>query len=180
MPDLIERVLAEVYPGSDVLDVGSGFGFAGYLPGLLARAGRLVLLDAHLPYLIAKPPPEAAIAVVGEARKVLPVFGDRAFHVAFGIDFIEHLTLEDALVVVEGMKRVASKVVLFVPEGEHPQTKDVYGLGGDRWQTHRRTWHPMDLEALGFAVERWPDFHKHETGKAPGAMFAVWTSGFRL
>ncbi len=35
-------------------------------------------------------------------------------------------------------------------------------MGGDYWQTHRSVWEPEDLEALGFKVEVWEDFHRED------------------
>jgi hypothetical protein len=68
------------------------------------------------------------------------------------------------------------RIVLFVPLGLHPQTADVFNMGGDHWQTHRSTWEPADLEALGFDVAVWDGYH-HQPGKDSRAAFCVWEPG---
>ena len=112
--------------------------------------------------------------MVGDAAELLPRLADRAYDVVLGIDFVEHLRRMEALRVIAQMQRVGRSVLLFVPEGHHPQDRDFFGLGGDHWQVHRSTWYSDDLIALGFDVDRWPDFHKGEEGKDPGALWATW------
>lgn len=183
---LHDRLIGEIPKGASVLDVGAGL--AKYHELLRAHVGRpLVLLDAHLPYLKkAKELVPDSICIHGEAVEVLEssqqvqerfppsAAGDTS--VILAIDFLEHLPRTDALRCVAAMKELASQIILFVPEGNHPQEKDHYNLGGDHWQTHRSTWYAEDLEQLGFVVERWVDFHRwaSDRGCDPGALWATW------
>lgn len=181
--DLHGRLLSEIPNGASVLDVGAGL--AKYHELISPpRTSKLTLVDAHEPYLQerkARFPREHAdltmASIHGEALSVLrglPVGAH--FDVILGIDFIEHLSRPDAISLVGEMKYLASKVILFTPEGNHPQDTDHYGLGGDHWQTHRSTWRAEDFEALGFETERWVDFHRWaaDRGCDPGALWAVW------
>ncbi len=156
--------------GASVLDVGSGF--AAYHDLILERCSELVLIDAHLPYLMRAN--TQATHIHGDAVTLLPAMREPS-DIILGIDFIEHLERLDAEKVIGEMKRLAKKCVgLFVPEGIHPQTADHFGLGGDHWQTHRSSWRADDLIAMGFHVEVWGDFHAGTPGKDPGALWAVW------
>lgn len=92
------------------------------------------------------------------------------------IDFIEHLTRRDADHLVGDCKRFTKRIVLFVPLGPHPQTRDVFNMGADHWQTHRSTWEPADLEAVGFDVAVWDGYHA-QPGKDSRAAFAIWEPG---
>jgi 2-polyprenyl-3-methyl-5-hydroxy-6-metoxy-1,4-benzoquinol methylase len=172
----IARVLAAVPHKATVLDCGAGRGGI-YHTALLERVSKLTLLDAYAPYLKYSPWPEWVKRVVGEAPAALAQFATGSFDVVLGFDFIEHLPQELALATIAEMKRIArATVALFVPEGEHARTTDIWRMGGDKWQTHRAVWHADELLALGFAVEVWPDYHANKPDEDPGAMWAVWRS----
>jgi ubiquinone/menaquinone biosynthesis C-methylase UbiE len=172
---LHDRLMAEIPQGSSVLDVGAGL--AKYHDLLVAKGCKLTLLDAHKPYLderVAKFG-DAIRVIHGEALETLQDCTLR-WDVVIGIDFLEHLSQKDAWSLTEEFRVIGRKVVLFVPEGNHPQEVDHYHMGGDHWQTHRSTWTAPDLEVLGFTVERWLDFHRwaKDRGADPGALWAVW------
>lgn len=180
---LHDRLAAEIPNGSSVLDVGAGL--AKYHQLLIDKGCKLTLIDAHKPYLderAARFP--QAILVHGEAefelRRYVYDVGQRGlprWDVALGIDFLEHTDTTLARKIAFAMREVANRVILFVPEGNHPQDKDHYAMGGDHWQTHRSTWYAADLEQLSFTVERWVDFHAwavNERGNDPGALWATW------
>lgn len=176
---LHDRLLEEIPPGSTVLDVGAGL--ATYHPRLIDRGCKLTLIDAHKPYLDERISRWPQIEIYeGDAGSLLTYFainGPRVWDIALAIDFFEHIAPVPAdRHISQLMKLVAKKVIAFVPEGNHPQDKDHYGMGGDHWQTHRSVWYAEDLEALGFQVERWLDFHQwaKDRGVDPGALWAVW------
>jgi hypothetical protein len=87
------------------------------------------------------------------------------------IDSLEHLPQVAALLLLEDLQADFQKVLLIVPEGEHPQDEDVTGLGNP-FQAHLSTWCKDDLTKIGFAVMVVPDFHDHG-----GCMFATWSAG---
>lgn len=172
------RLVEEIPPGASVLDVGAGL--AKYHPLLIERGCKLTLLDAHKPYLDERRARWPQIEVLcEEAYEGLHKLQDtgRRWDFVLGVDFIEHLARDHAHLVIANMKMAEHAVILFVPEGNHPQDKDFYSMGGDHWQTHRSTWYAEDLEQLGFTVERWVDFHRwavNDRGNDPGALWAVW------
>lgn len=150
---------------STILDVGGG---TGRMRRLYPFAARVHVVDACMTDLLKYE--DAATKLCGLAQDVLPILADHMFDVVLGLDFIEHLELPEARLVLAQMKRVArGRVCLFVPEGEHPQP----GTRENPWQQHRATWNRGMLEALEFKVTLWPHFHS-EPGKAPGAMWATW------
>jgi ubiquinone/menaquinone biosynthesis C-methylase UbiE len=174
---LHDRLMAEIPQGSSVLDVGAGL--AKYHDLLIAKGCKLTLLDAHKPYLderVAKFG-DAIQVIHGEALEVLRATWATQWDVILGIDFLEHLSRDAAEELVEDFRACGRKVVLLVPEGNHPQEVDHYHMGGDHWQTHRSTWQAEDLEVLGFTVERWLDFHRwaKDRGADPGALWATWS-----
>lgn len=175
---LHNRLLEEIPEGASVLDVGAGL--AQYHELLIAKGCKLTLIDAHKPYLDERLSRWPQIETINEkAENALwdTEVALRKWDVALGIDFIEHLDQRNAKYVIQHMQGVAAKVILFVPEGNHPQDKDHYNMGGDHWQTHRSTWNVGMLEALGFIVERWLDFHRwavNDRGVDPGALWAIW------
>lgn len=178
LDDLHGRLLAEIPNGASVLDVGAGL--AKYHELIIPpRTSILTLVDAHRPYVKDRVArfPEAEV-FEGEALPTLLSgrFASYIWDVALGIDFIEHLEVDEARATIRAMQKVTRKVILFTPEGNHPQNTDHYGMGGDHWQTHRSTWVAQDFEDLGFEVERWADFHRWtvDRGCDPGAIWAVW------
>ena len=140
------------------------------------RCNRKVGIDAYLPYLIkaralCHPNTEYLHADVVHYAIGLD---SCSFDCVLMVDFIEHLSLDDALKTIDHAKRVAKKlVILMTPDGKHPQNKDETGMGGDRWQTHRSEWTPLDLESREFDTVVWKDFCTDER-KDSGMLFAIW------
>ena len=157
-----------------VLDVGAGL--ATYHVWL-KEICELVTLDVHAPYLSASRTDLKGVKrIIGDAREVIPLLRLYEFDLILAIDFIEHLTKEDAKLLISEMGRISEKIVIFTPEGHHPQDHDVFGMGADHWQTHRSEWKKEDLEALGFTVEVWEGFHKTWNSKCdPNALWATWS-----
>lgn len=176
----LHNAILDLLPAQgSVLDVGAGK--AGYHGFLAAKASRLVLVDAHAPYLqdrsVVLP---AAQRLLGRAEEVLPQL-NADFDLALGIDFIEHLPKATAVEVLQHMQRLACRVALFTPSGFHPQDHDLFHEGADEWQTHRSGWTPRELEDLGFDVEVWRGFHEDARASYadqpdfnPDALWAVW------
>ena len=111
------------------------------------------------------------LMVLADMRDFDKHLKEKHYDCAMFVDSLEHLTMEDAKTLMKRVQAKFRKVLLMIPEGEHPQTKDVTGHGGHAEQTHRSTWCKEDVEALGFQdVYLDPKFHR---GVA-GCIFAVW------
>lgn len=157
-----------------VVELGCGFG--NRLQGL--DAATRIGVDAHAPYIAEarrRYPDMADDFLVREAGEYIRQFIGKGFFwdAVLMVDFLEHLTPEAAAALIADCKRVARRIILWVPLGKHPQARDPYEMGGDHWQTHRSTWEPADLEALGFHVKEWPTGTNDPT-KEPRAAFCVW------
>lgn len=89
----------------------------------------------------------------------------------YGLDIIEHFTKPHALQLLKTIEEIASDmIILFIPVGSHPQTKDDRGFGNDYFQTHRSTWYPEDIDKLGYKVWYYPNWH-NQPNKEKGAMW---------
>jgi len=130
-------------------------------------------VEVHRPY-VERRKFHDFLMINADARDVTPFFPDESFDAVILVDFIEHLEMGDSVRLIRECQRLASKrVVAFVPHGLYPQEKDVFGLGGDYWQTHRSTWGVPELADLGFDVALWDNYH-NVPGTDNKAMFAVW------
>jgi hypothetical protein len=140
-------------------------------------------IEAYAPYLMhsqcrgaACPDRTMILADMREFDKYIP-----AVHrdVAVFVDSLEHLPRAEAFALMARVLATFRKVLLFVPEGDHPQTTDGTGQGGDFYQTHRSTWRDPDVHELGFSdvtVDSlyFADDPDHPKSKGCGAIFAVW------
>jgi hypothetical protein len=185
----LKQAVNRVVPfDAKVLDVGAGL-CGKYQKSVALRASRYVMVDAHSRYLNENE--VAAEKIVGVAPGALKQFETGSFDVALAIDFIEHLSVDDAYATLKELARVAHTTALFTPEGWYDQHGcDVYHMGGEYWQTHRSGWTAEELEALGFDVEIWGGFHldyvpigavtrgnnKIPPGASPNALWAVRSS----
>ena len=182
VPDLDDTLLKSlvaglVPPGSSVLDMGAGLR-GSYQPMLARWCDRLVLLDAHEPYLKANETARLGLpnveTVCGVAPGVLNTLGQ--FDYVLGIDFLEHMEIEPAIETIVVSKKIGSVIALFVPEGNHPQSHDYYEMGGDYWQTHRTSWRAEYLEAQGFDVTVLEGYHApwRRPTDDQNALWCVW------
>lgn len=143
-----------------VLDVG-----AGVRPMQWYKPARHVCLEPYPPYcqvlgdagytVIESPAPDGL-----EVLRLLK----REFEAVYLLDVIEHLGKANGRRTLELAQQLATvQVVVYTPDGFKEQTADVWGYGGDYWQTHRSGWTKDDFSGwdLTFAPHR-------------GAFFAVW------
>ena len=167
--DLVGCIEAATADCESVLELGCGTGSKLAACSCSYRCG----VDAYLPYL------EMARKKWGhlvdgfvhcEALKFVSEV-DRTYDAVLMVDFLEHLERPAAMSLLSRCALIAKRrIVLYCPEGDQPQDQDVYGLGGDAWQTHRSIWTLDDLERLGFDTVRWTDRH----GPGLHALFALW------
>lgn len=172
---LHRRILDEVRDDATVLDVGAGM--AKYHDALVRKTRWVTMLDAHKPYLDdrARRYGDRVCIIHDDALVWMGANYERRFDVVLGIDVVEHLQWSEAIALIEWMRVLGRKVVLFIPEGDHPQRTDAHGMGGDHWQTHRSTWYGDSPGLEAFKVERWPSFHAGTPDKDPGALWCVWS-----
>ena len=88
------------------------------------------------------------------------------------IDFIEHPPKKIGEELLSICKELATRrIIVYCPEGDYSQTEDLYGLGGEKWQTHQSAWKFEDFEKRGFEVVRWQNRH----GPGKHALFSIWS-----
>ena len=92
------------------------------------------------------------------------------------LDVIEHMDKAEAwrvLALAQDLVRV--QLVIYTPWGFKEQTTDVWGMGGDSWQTHRSGWTRADFPVdEGWTVELfWPSDRK---GREPEGFYATWNA----
>jgi len=156
-----------------VVEFGAGFGkILNIIPPIVDE---LTGIEAHKPYLDRWEGPKRAYKIWGDMRDGLKLLDEhnRTCDIALFFDSLEHLTAADATALIEQLKTRFRRIIVDIPEGDHPQTSDHYHLGADALQTHRSTWSVSDMEQLGFTVIFIPDMHS-EPGKSTGGMLCRW------
>jgi len=103
------------------------------------------------------------------------------FDCAVLIDSLEHVSFERGVQMIADLidSGHVKKILVFTPEGEHPQTlSHVKGswAEGNEHQEHKSTWVASDLMELGFQVDSRPNFHHENPPGTQAAMFGVWVS----
>ena len=90
------------------------------------------------------------------------------------VDIIEHFEMNVGYKLIDDLKQDFNKILLMLPEGKHPQEKDVTGFDAHEYQKHRSFWYVKDIEKLEF-TENYLDENFHtEPGKDSGCYFGVW------
>jgi predicted TPR repeat methyltransferase len=147
---------AGLYPKqriSTVLDVACGLSLKSQYIDADIRVG----VDIYRPYLEKIETSVPYVTVVHDVRRLDEVFIDKSFDLVLMLDIIEHLEKHESLALLKTAERLAKvAVIIETPEGYIPQNIDIWGHGGDEWQTHRCGWEKAELEALGFNVIRRP------------------------
>ena len=154
----IDKIFARegLYPKqriSSILDVACGLS----LKSQYLQADIRVGVDIYRPYLEKIDATVPYITVVHDVRKLDEVFIDKSFDLVLMLDIIEHLEKDESLALIKTAERLAKvAVIVETPEGYVPQNIDIWGHGGDEWQTHRCGWEKAELEGMGFKVLRRP------------------------
>ena len=116
------------------------------------------------------------VQIHGDLRKFEDLVDCADMDCCMMIDVLEHFDKATALELVERIKQSFNKFLLFIPEGLHPQTKDAFKLGADKYQTHRSTWladeiaEELDMSPANITFD--PNQHRNKRSK--GALFVVW------
>lgn len=157
---------------SSVVDLGTMFG--NRLWSLPPSVSRRLGIEIHPPYVHAGltqfGPMDPRIELrIGDIRDYRAILAGERFECAMLIDVVEHFEKAEALTLLAQVLDDFPRVLVFTPDGFHPQNSDYYGMGADHWQTHRSAWYAAELTGLGFSVEIDPDHH----GQKGGALFAA-------
>ena len=153
IPRIINGMGLELPPLESVLDIGCGLSFKGQY----INAQRHVAFDAYRPYLERIQSKVFFTAVQGNAEEIVSYFLPRSFDMVIATDILEHMKKDDGIRLLFDMESLARKVIYIeIPETEIPQNIDIWGHGGDTWQTHRSSgeWSKEELESHGFTVTR--------------------------
>jgi len=138
---------------STVLDVACGLSLKSQYLDADIRVG----VDIYRPYLEKIDAKVPYTTVVHDVRKLDEVFLAKSFDLVLMLDIIEHLEKDESLALLETAERLAKvAVIIETPEGYVPQNIDIWGHGGDHFQTHRCGWEKAELEAMGYRVVRRP------------------------
>jgi hypothetical protein len=135
-----------------VLDVGCGLSLKSQYLDIPVRVG----VDIFPTYLARIEAPVPFVPVVADVRKLDTIFPAKSFDLVLALDIIEHVEKDESRALISTCEWLARKaVVLLTPKGFVPQNIDIWGHGGDHWQTHRCGWESAELEAQGYhCVER--------------------------
>lgn len=138
---------------STVLDVACGLSLKSQYIDADIRVG----VDIYKPYLERIEANVPFATVLHDVRKLDEIFVPRSFDLVLMLDIIEHLEKHESLALLETAARIARvAVIIETPEGYIPQNIDIWGHGGDEWQTHRCGWEKAELEAMGYQIIRRP------------------------
>lgn len=184
--DIMRRGQQRLRHGGTILDMGPG------LRPQSLHAGQHHLIEPHpeyaavLAHFMTRHPRYRLHQCAWDA--LLPLLADRSVDSVVAVDFIEHLTLNGAEDFLAHARRVARhQVALFTPLGAYPQDfsspdeRDLWGLHGRTWQTHKSSWTPADFDALndGWQILACDAFHTADghgrTLETPiGVFWAFW------
>ncbi len=167
---IIQVIQQQMQSCESVIEFGAGhFEMIGAL-NCPTRLG----VEIHPPYIARRICDASVIPICADATVIAKQMPKDCFEGVMLIDFIEHLDKQSALALLDDIERIASKAILVhCPAGEHPQSEDVFGLGGDEYQTHRSQWEAEDFEARGYVVVMIDKFFEEKEGVDPRAIVAV-------
>ena len=120
--------------------------------------------------------------IIGDALGAMKKLGDGGFELVLLMDIVEHFKKEDGLWVLRQSQRIASRrVVLWIPEGKCPQSKEYYDSGTYPYrpsQDHLSDWDRKEIADLGFDVAVWTAYHFDRSSgthdKTINALFCIW------
>lgn len=142
-----------------VLDVGCGLSLKSQYLDIPVRVG----VDIFPTYLARIEAAVPFVPVVADVRQLDTIFPAKSFDLVLALDIIEHVEKDESRKLISTCEWLARKaVVLLTPKGFVPQDIDIWGHGGDHWQTHRCGWEPEELQALGYHSVLRP-YRMHDT-----------------
>ncbi len=141
-----------LYPSGKIktiLDVGCGLSLKSQYVEAEVRVG----VDIHRPFLERIETTVPYVVINEDVLSLDKLFLPRSFDLVLLLDIVEHLEKEDALRLLEMVEAIARvAVIVETPKGYVPQNIDIWGWGGDIYQTHRSDWHPEEFLQRGYHV----------------------------
>lgn len=136
-----------------ILDVACGLSFKSQYMEADVRVG----VDIYRPYLEKIEAKVPHSVVCADVMRLDELFLPKSFDIVLLLDIVEHLEKDQSLRLIQMAEKVARKgVIIETPEGFIPQDIDIWGHGGDEFQTHRCGWEKKELEDMGYHIVRRP------------------------
>lgn len=148
----VERIFeAEgLYPTGkvrSVLDVACGLSLKSQYITADIRVG----VDIYRPYLEKIQADVPYATVLADCMDIGKLFLPKSYDLVLLLDIVEHLEKPQSLKLMEMAEEIARvAVIVETPKGYVPQNIDIWGHGGDEFQTHRCGWEPEELQARGY------------------------------
>lgn len=148
----VERIFeAEgLYPTGkirSVLDVACGLSLKSQYITADIRVG----VDIYRPYLEKIRSDVPYVALQADALDIGKLFLPKSFDLVLLLDVVEHIEKPDSIRLMDMAEEIARvAVIVETPKGYVPQNMDIWGHGGDEFQTHRCGWEPEELAARGY------------------------------
>ncbi len=173
------QLIAEalISQGKRILDIGCGIG--DYLK--YTSADQIVhAVEPHAPYI--EKAKEKYPWVKFHNCDGIQFFENNLEHfdVIVMFDVLEHLCEDKAIELLERAKNQCNVIVAQIPIGDHHQDEDIWGLGGEFWQTHRSIWTEDNIGKLGFSYYQvWKEWYNWEdSSKSCDTSICFWTNSF--
>ena len=145
----IDKIFKDLYPKKvgSILDLACGISCKSqYL-----KANIKIGVDIYRPYLEKARSDYNGVLVNYDITHIEDLFLPKSFDVILLLDVVEHLAKNVAFNLITKCEKIAKKAVIIeTPKGYVPQNIDIWGLGGDYYQTHRSEWYPLDFEQIKY------------------------------
>lgn len=155
---------------SSVVEFGAGDFYR--LGKVHSGVSRKIGIEIYEPYIV-RPRFYECERILGDIRNFESLIRSEHMDCALLVDIIEHLEISEGKALMRKIMNRFKKVLLSVPEGNHPQDASA---DGNIWQTHLSVWRVPDVAELGFTDIVLDENHHNQIGKDKGCIFAVWRS----
>ncbi|CAN2040206.1 Methyltransferase type 11 domain-containing protein [Candidatus Magnetomoraceae bacterium gMMP-15] len=154
MENTVQRIFEQknLYPTGKiktVLDVACGLSLKSQYIDADLRIG----VDIYRPFL-EKIETDIPYAVINaDVMQIDKLFLPKSFDLVLALDIVEHIEKDEALKLLDMAEEIARiAVIVETPKGFVPQNIDIWGHGGDTYQTHRCGWEPEEFINRGYQV----------------------------